>query len=222
MGGRGASYNREKTKEFLSSGGGNKGKAHPIDIKKYEGQTLEQIESRIRKLNHEELFALDANDKPIAAYKGNKDSVAFPMTLLLEKDATVTHGHPKGAAEFGGTLSFADVRNMAVSLWKEHRATASGQGEMNYILRRNSNSNHNKDKALYNKIRKDEPKVLKRFETTYDKAYKEARKSGKSIKQAIHVARQAGVGEVDRYWMETLPKYGIDYIKRKKDYRYGR
>lgn len=221
MGGRGQSYSRDKLKQQLGSGG-HKGTAHPIDIQKYEGKTLEQIEGKLRKLKREQLVVLDANDKPVAAYQGDAHSVAFPAKLVNEKGATVTHGHPKGAAEFGGTFSFADVKNMAMSQWKEHRATASGQGEMNYILRRNSKSTPRNAKALLNKLNKEENKVMAKAGSVYDKAYDKAIKQGKSKKQALHQARQEFVGEIDRYWSKTLPKYGIDYVKRKKDYRYGR
>ena len=221
VGGRGASYFKQKFISYFSSRQ-KRGVEHPVDIKKYQDWSLEKIEGHIRQLDHEELFALDANDKPIAVYKGTKTQVAFPISLLNEEGATVTHGHPKGAAEFGGTFSFADVYNMAESKWKEHRATASGQGEMNYIMKRNSKSNTKRDRALISRIQKDEKKVMGSASDAYSKKYKEAIQSGKTQKQAIHLARQEAVGEIDKYWANTLPKYGIDYIKRKKNYKYGR
>ena len=136
MGGRGANYDKQKFIDYLKGEGGVGGKATPMDITQFQGMTLEQIEGRIRNLKHEELFALDEKGKIVAAYKGDPHSVSFPADLTKVKGLTVTHGHPKSAKEFGGTFSFADMRNMLESKWSEHRATASGQGEMNYILKR--------------------------------------------------------------------------------------
>ena len=42
-----------------------------MDVSKFEGKSLQEIESRIQSLSHEELFVLDKNDKVIQAYKGN-------------------------------------------------------------------------------------------------------------------------------------------------------
>lgn len=219
MGGRGAGSGIGAFKDWLANEGKGKGTVRPIDISQYQGQTLQEIEGRIRTLKHEELFALDKDGKIIAAYKGNSKSVGFPADLKNVKDATVTHGHPKGAEEFGGTFSFADVKNMIESNWAEHRATASGQGEMNYIMRRTASSN---GKGLYNQINKDYVKLNDSLETTYKTAYTKAISSGSTKAQAIHIARQESVGELNKYWKKTMPKYGFEYITRKTDYKYGR
>lgn len=219
MGGRGAGSGIGAFKDWLSNEGNGRGTVKPIDITQYQGQTLQQIEGRIRTLGHEELFALDKDGKIIAAYKGNAKSVGFPASLKDVKDATVTHGHPKGAEEFGGTFSFADVKNMIQSNWAEHRATASGQGEMNYIMRRTSSAD---GKGLYNQINKDYVKLNKSLETTYKAAYTKSINAGSSVSQARHVARQESVGELNKYWKNTMPKYGFEYITRKTSYEYGR
>lgn len=192
---------------------------HPMDVSRFDGWTLEQIESRIRNLAHEELFVLDESGAIVSAYRGNRSSVAFYAQEFNVEGATVTHGHPKGMQDFGGTLSFKDVNNMAQSRWAEHRATASGQGEMNYIMRRTASSDAS---GLRAQIASDKPAIRANMKTTYDKAYNEARASGGSIGHATHVARQASVGVLNRYWKDTLPQFGYQYVTRKDPYHYGR
>lgn len=191
----------------------------PMDVSQFDGWTLQQIEERIRTLAHEELFVLDADDNVVAAYRGNSTSVAFPAAELRRQDATVTHGHPKGSAEFGGTFSFADVENMTNSSWSEHRATASGQGEMNYIMRRTARSNPT---ALRNRVARDQARLEGEMKTTYTDAYNRAISSGKTPSAARHEARQQAVGRLNRYWKDTMPQYGYEYVTRKEPYRYGR
>lgn len=159
MGGRGAGSGNGPQ----SSGGHRRGdqrSVHPIDISKgkWKGLSLEKGESIIRKRTREVLLAYDENGKLQAAYQGNKQSVAFPADLMTKKGWTVTHGHPKGDANFGGTFSFADVHNFNRSQWSEHRATASGKGEMNYILRANAKSNK---KGFDQRLSRDEKKARK-------------------------------------------------------------
>jgi hypothetical protein len=220
MGGRGASSDAKKLTDWLkkeTEGGG--GKAIPMDINKFQGMTLEQIEGRLRNLKHEELFALDKDGKIVAAYLGDSTSVSFPETLRDVKGLTVTHGHPKSAAEFGGTFSFADMANMLKSKWSEHRATASGQGEMNYILKRNTKAN---SKGFYNRINKDYERLNKKITSTYTESYKKATKGGATRKVAMHVARQSAVGVLNQYYKTTAKHYGFSYVTRKEAYTYGR
>lgn len=219
MGGRGASYGKQSLFDWLANEGAGKGKAQPMDVAKYQGWTLEQIERYLRGLGHEELFALDKDGNVIAAYKGGKTSVSFPVDLLQVDGATVTHGHPKSAEDFGGTFSFADMKNMLTSSWAEHRATASGQGEMNYILRATSRAN---SKGFYNQINKDYTSIKSQMSDKYDSAYKSAIKSGASKQQALHRARQEAVGVLNRYYKDTASKFGYEYITRKEDYTYNR
>lgn len=224
MGGRGAgsgiSGDIKGAVDWLDgeSKSNTKSKLNPIDIEQYKDRSLEQIEGRIRTLEHEELFVLDRNDELIAAFKGGKNSVSFPAYLLNVQDATVTHGHPKGLEEFGGTFSFADIDNMLKSNWKEHRATASGQGEMNYIMRRTEKADA---KGLRDRINKDYKLLKKAFKDTYKTEYKKALKSG-TEKYAKHVARQMAVGILNAYYKKIFEQYGYEYIVRKKDYKYNR
>lgn len=220
MGGRGGSSGLEPLRDWLANEGGHPGgAAHPIDASKFQDWSLEQVEDRIRNLAHEELFAFDENDQVIVAYKGGRKSVGFPSDLLNMEGATVTHGHPKGTEEFGGTFSWADINNMLNSKWAEHRATASGQGEMNYIMRRTANADA---QGLRNQINRDFPRIDKKWQETYRKTYDSEIKKGTSRNQALHIARQKGVGVLNAYYKRTFPKYGFEYITRKTEYRYGR
>lgn len=175
--------------------------------------SLQQVEDRIRGLNHEELFVIGKDGTILAAYKGNKDSVAFPRSELLRDGATVTHGHPKGAEGYGATFSPADVLNMASSNWSEHRAAASGKNELNYIIRRNSSNDASKSRALYNKVISDQPKLESEVK-------RRANSAGKNLSPESR--RQIYTGVLDRYWKKTLPQFGFDYITRKEGYNYNR
>ncbi|MBQ7516006.1 MAG: hypothetical protein IJS96_06955 [Schwartzia sp.] len=221
MGGRGSNFSGGggSFADALQGKGGTPGKAHPIDINKFPGMTIQQAEERARKLGHEELFVFDEKGKLVAGYKGGKDSVAFPTSELSRKGATVTHGHPKGAEDFGGTLSFADVGNMLRSNWSEHRATASGQGEMNYIMRRTNKAD---SAGLMQRMLKDANGLEAQVKSEARKARKRALSTGKTPQQAEHEARQKGVGVLNRYYKDTMPKYGFEYVTRKNPYPYQR
>ena len=220
MGGRGSNFGGggDFTKQLLGQGGGT-GQLQPLDISKMGNMTVQQAEERARSKNHEELFIFDENDKLVAAYKGNANSVAFPSSELSRQAATVTHGHPVGTSDFGGTLSFTDVGNMLRSNWQEHRATARGQGEMNYIMRRTGKSD---SQGLMNQMLKDAPKVESSFKSEYKRTYDSLKAAGRSEAQARHEARQKAVGQINRYYKNTMPKYGFEYITRKKGYDYNR
>lgn len=218
FGGRGANSGAGHTDWLRKDGEKSRKRLHPIDINKYQGQSLQEIESRIRKLSHEELFAVNEDGGIIAAYKGDAVSVGFPASLLEESNITVTHGHPKGYAEFGGTFSFADIDNMLRSKWKEHRAAASGKGEMNYIMRRTARAD---PEGLRSRINKDYLRLKQDAKDAYKKAYQEERELH-GEKQAMHVARQKQVGVLNAYYKEFFPAYGFEYITRKKEYQYNR
>ena len=118
-----------------------------------------------------------------------------------------------------GTAPKPDVRNMADSKWAEHRATASGQGEMNYIMRRTSKSNGS---GLKKRIERDAPSLQRHLSTTYSSVYNNQRKAGKGESQALHIARQEAVGELNAYWKKVMPQYGYEYVTRKRSYKYNR
>lgn len=220
MGGRGSGSGLGPMRDWLANEGGHAGGTpHQMDLSKFQGYSLEQAEGRIRNLAHEELFVFDENDQLVDAYKGGPTSVSFPTTLLDMEGATVTHGHPKGTAAFGGTFSWADINNMLNSKWAEHRATASGQGEMNYIMRRTAKAD---SQGLRNQINKDFPRIDKKWQDVYKKAYDEEIKKGTPRAQALHIARQKGVGVLNAYYKRTFPKFGFEYITRKSEYKYNR
>lgn len=221
--GGGSGLNADKEKEelfdWLGNLHGEGGEPDPIDIKPFEGQTLQQIESRLRVLKHEELFVFDKDGKIIEAYKGDKKSVCFYSSVRDYEGATVTHGHPKSAKNFGGTFSFADMANMLQSKWAEHRATASGQGEMNYILRRTDKAN---PKRFYDQINRDYVRLNDSIGKAWDSSFQSAIAEGKNRKVAIHEARQQAVGVLNKYYKDTASKFGYEYITRKKEYEYNR
>ena len=217
MGGRGASSSATKLANKLTSGSGSH--SFPIDLSTVKGKSLQEIEDRIRHLDHEEAFIFDKNGNLINGVSGGTGSVDIPMNWFNEEGATITHGHPIGDRNFGGTLSFADVDVMAHSKWKEMRAAASGQGEMNYIVRRTSHSNST---GLQSRVAADTPKMKANLQKTFLEAYTKAIKNGKPKKSAMHEAAQRAAGEVDRYWATVLPQFGFEYITRKKGYNYGR
>lgn len=220
FGGRGAGSGIENTRDWLANEGGTtKGTAQPIDISQYEGWTLEQTEGRLRSLKHEELFVFDKNNQIVEAYEGGRNSVSFPVYLLNQEGITVTHGHPKGSEDFGGTFSWADINNMLNSKWAEHRATASGQGEMNYIMRRTANAD---PQGLRNKINQDFQRIDAKWRRVYRDAYNNAVNSGKTKAQANHIARQKGVGVLNAYYKRTFPAFGFEYVTRKETYKYNR
>lgn len=226
MGGRGSSFganndsaNKDKVYDWLGHLKSKGGRLQPIDITPYREQSLEQVEGRLRSLPYEEAFVFDKNGRVIAAYRGDAGSVALPAELLHEKDITVTHGHPKGEAEFGGTFSFADMGNMLKSNWAEHRATASGQGEMNYIIRKTPAADA---KGFYNQINRDYVDLCSRMDHTYKSVYHEECRDGAKKAQALHKARQESVGILNAYYKEKAAQFGYEYIARKKDYKYGR
>ena len=211
--GRGSNSYTAIRRRAVQGTGGRKGKLKPMDVSQFDGMTLQEIEDRERSLKHEEMFAIDKDGKVIAAYKGNKNSVAFPASLLSEKGITVTHGHPIGAEGYGGTLSIQDVLNMAASDWAEHRAAAQGKGEMNYIIRRNAKTTEQNSRDLYARIQKDTPALKQQMLDA-------ANKAGGKLSPARR--RQIYTGVLDRYYAEVLPQYNFEYIARNKPYRYNR
>lgn len=215
MGGRGSYSSTRKGEGAVNTSSGRSGQRVPVpmDLNKFQGMTLQEIENRIRNLGHEELFVVDKDGSILAAYKGNANSVAFYRPELLRDGVTVTHGHPSGAEGYGATFSIQDVINMATSNWAEHRVAASGKNELNYIIRRNASNTEKKSSQLYERIQKDKT-ILQ------SKMQREQIRAGKNI--SASAKRQMYTGVLDRYWKEILPQYGFDYVTRKEVYNYNR
>ena len=214
MGGRG-SYSAIRKRERVRTEGGRSGQRtpHPMDMEQFIGQTLRQIEDRIRSLDHEELFVFDSNGEIVGAYRGDEKSVSFPASFLLKEGAVVTHGHPKGVEGFGATFSPQDVLNFAASEWAEHRAVASGPNELNYIMRRTVKTTLDDSKALYKRVQKDAPGLERQMRNEASKAMRRG--------ELTDVAkRQIYTGVLSRYWKRVLPEYNFEYIARKDPYAY--
>ena len=126
MGGRCGKGNVNGFIDWLSKEGKGGGSPHPLDISKFGNMSLEDAERRIRNLKHEDFSFLTKT----ASWSRRTRAILIlfrsrcPFWTI---SATVTHGHPKGAADFGGTFSFADVKNMLESKWAEHRATPAAK-----------------------------------------------------------------------------------------------
>ena len=218
MGGRGASSAASRYAAAMISGGG-KSKSYPVDVSKIKDKSLQGVENRIRKLKHEEAYIFDKNDKLIAGASGGNSSVGIPNNWKKLDGATVTHGHPVGNYNFGGTLSMADVNIMASTKWSEMRASANGKGEYNYIMKRTSQSDNS---GLKNRIARDSKNMEKNIVNTYKKSYNKAIASGKSENTARHESAQRAAGLIQEYWRKILPQYGFVFVTPKKEYNYGR
>lgn len=190
-----------------------------VDIQKIKDKTLQGIEDRVRHLKHEEAFLFDSSDKLMDGRSGGKSSVGIPSLWDQVPGATVTHGHPVGNYNFGGTLSMADADRMAQTEWSEMRAAAAGQGEYNYIMRRTAKADN---EGLRRQIGRDADRMEKSIKTEFQKAFKNAIARGQTRESALHEAAQKATGLMDAYWKQVLPQYGFEYVTRKRGYRYGR
>lgn len=219
MGGRGASSGAKRAAVRLTSPSVSGSKSYPVDTSNLKDKTLQGVENRIRRLQHEEAFIFGKDGQVIAGVSGGNSSVGIPNNWKAIDGATVTHGHPTGRLNFGGTLSMADAKMMASTNWAEMRAAATGQGEYNYILRRTS---HSDNAGLQSRIASDKSVMETRIKSEYQTAYSNAIKAGKSNASALHLAAQKATGIMDTYWKKVLPQYGFEYIKRNSYYTYNR
>ena len=188
--------------------------------------TLAQTEEYLRGLDHEEAYAFDKDGKMIGGVEGGKTSVGIPKEWMQMEGITVTHSHPTGADGFGGTLSInrhkdgsvsGDLPLFAKTKWKEMRATASGQGEMNYIFRQNDNS---RTQALVNVMKGRMNTLQKNMRNVHKTIYEQELAKGRSKAAALKAARQRSVGILDRQYKKTASKYGVDYITRKTPHKF--
>lgn len=224
MGGRGARSGFAFRNEDVNAaapglGAYSFGKVTELDIKPFKGWTLEKAENYLRELDHEEMLVFDSAGKLVAGFEGDEDTVRFYVSLFRKAGFTITHGHPQRNARFGGTFSWDDVVNMLKSEWREYRAVAAGQGEMNYIIRR---TNEARPTELLAKIAQEKPQVEARRSALYTNTYQDAIDKGKTQEQALHIARQQSVGVLHKYFKQVLKRYGFEYVARKKPYHYGR
>lgn len=214
MGGRGSFSGLEKTIDDVLGIGKGKGKVDEIDPEQFG--SLTDTENAIRSRNREVLVVFDKGGKAIKAYQGDATSVAFPVEEAEKwKGLTVTHNHPKGWQGFGGTFSWADMRNATVFEFGSHRAVGCGQGEKNYILQAGK---HAKPMAFNRRIASDiswlEAKMKEEVRNVKEQ-YKSGSKEYKNYGHAIHIARQKSVGVLNSYYRETAEQYGYIYRTQK-------
>lgn len=214
MGGRGSFSKLGKTiDDYLDF---SKGSAEVKEIGVEPFKTLEQAENLIRKKKKEILVVFNENGEAVKAYEGNAYSVAFPVSEAETwKGFTVTHNHPKGAEGFGGTFSFADMRNATVYEFGSHRACASGQGEKNYILKAQPNA---RPMAFNRRIAEDIPWLRDKMHEEVQKvkaSYESKSGEFKNKEHALHVARQKSVGFLNAYYRQTAERYGYVYRTQK-------
>ncbi len=214
MGGRGSFSGLIATIDDVLGGreGSDRSKVKEIDPKKFG--SLEDTENRIRKLRREVLVVYDHQGCAIKAYQGNQTSVAFPDTEAKKwRGLTVTHNHPKGREGFGGTFSFADMRNATVYKFGQLRAVASGQGEKNYILMAGKKA---RPMALNRRIAHDIPQLKDKMKNEVIKTKQEYQAGQfKNYGHALHVARQRSVGVLNSYYKNTAEQYGYVYRTQK-------
>lgn len=217
MGGRGSSggfEGLEKTIDDVLGISESRGNVNEIDPSQFGN--LYETEDKIRNRKREVLVVFDREGKAIKAYQGNTNSVSFPTEEASKwKGYTVTHNHPKGAAGFGGTFSFEDMRNATVYQFGSHRAVASGQGERNYVLIPQKNANY---MGLNRRIASDIPRLRNELKNTVREvreAYTSQTGEYKNIQHAMHIARQKAVGKLNAYYREVAEKYGFVYRTQK-------
>lgn len=217
MGGRGSSsgFDKiEKTIDEILGTADSKGKVEEISVDMFGN--LYETEDMIRSLKYEVLVVFDSEGKAIKAYKGDATSVAFPVAEAETwKECTVTHCHPKGTEDFGGTFSYMDMRNATVYQFGSHRAVASGQGERNYILKPQKNADY---MGLNRRIAKDIPRLDVEMKSAVRKVRQQFESDAgkyKNKKHAVHIARQKAVGILNAYYRAVAENYGFVYRTQK-------
>ena len=208
---------RERRRAALAASGskGGAGPPVPIDIGPYRGWSIQQVEERLRTLDHEEIFFFNRRGEVVAAYRGEEEHVSFPHRLYGIVGLTVTHNHTTGDVGVGGSFSFPDVRHMLRSKWASIRTVTGGQGEWLYILRRGDTSKA-KINAYLKRLRRDEKKFFRKARKTQRVEHDRAVEAGKSKAVAAHIAHQKAFGKYHVYHKRLAHHYGFDYIVRKR------
>ena len=213
FGGRGSKIGlgiKKMLSDFENTGVG-KGTPHEIDASRY--QTLEEWEKEILHRDYETLIAFDEKGKPVKAYKGNSGSVAFPPSEANKwKGYTVTHNHPD---TYGGTFSFADMRNLCKYKYGEHRAVAR---EGTYIVKKTKESNFENLKRtvatnmylLESKMKQ----ISKQEQVKYLNTPIEQRVSRKSFNTMV---RQKYCGILHKFYKKVCEECGFIYILKSKN-----
>ena len=213
FGGRGAKSGlgiKRMLSDFENKGKGN-GKPHEIDANQFS--TLEEWENEILHRNYETLISFDENGKPVKAYKGNSNSVAFPESEALKwKGYVVTHNHPD---TYGGTFSFADMRNFCKYEYEQHRAVAA---EGTYIVKTTKKSNYNKLRttiAINMSLLETKMNEISRRE--YLKYYNTPEENRVSVKSFNNMVRQKYCGVLHRFYKQACENAGFIYTLKPKN-----
>lgn len=214
MGGRGSFSGLLQTIDDVLGIHDAKGTVEEIPVDKFG--TLEQTENLLRNRKREVLVVFNQKGEAVKAYQGDKHSVPFPVEEAEKwKGYTVTHNHPKGIEGFGGTFSFADMRNITVYEFGSLRAVAGGQGEFNYILRAGP---HTRPMEFNRRIAADIPWLRQQMRQEVLKVKEDYIKQDNKFKNYghfIHIARQKSVGMLNSYYRKTAEQYGYTYRTQK-------
>lgn len=215
FGGRGAKSIlgiKRMLSDFENTGVG-KGVAVEIDADKFD--SLEKWEKEILSREYETLIAFDKTGKPVKAYKGNSRSVSFPESEAYKwKGYTVTHNHPD---TYGGTFSFADMRNVCKYEYGQHRAVAI---EGTYIIKTTKKSD-------FIKLRNTIATNMRGLETKMNEINKEEqlkylntpKENRMSLKSFNTIVRQKYCGVLHRFYKKICNECGFVYtVKPKKKY----
>ena len=183
----------------------------------FSGLSVQMIERLIKGLTHEEIAFLNKKGNLVFTARGKVGEVEFPLPLL-NKVLTMTHNHPLGIGNFGGTFSFTDLLNMASSKWPQMRAMADGQGAGLYVLRKTPGA-RTRRKAFKEHIKNIKASFKADMERTKAITFLEEVGKGRSIGAARHIAYQKSLGMMHAHLKEVAPKYGFTYIRRKNPHR---
>lgn len=201
-GGRGSSSYSASGKGFDGAGGSGASDVEEIMLAGNTGwvngnevsvaSTLARWEDGRRNLNHEEMLVIGDDGFPVAAYKGDRHSVAFEGEKT--RGMTVTHVHPD---KYGGTFSEADISNFNKFNQKEIRASAR---EGTYSLKATRNANWDGLNKAYAKA---QPSLADKASKAVEKV---AAKGGSKTAQ-----RKAYVDVYHKWYSSNMGKYGYTY-----------
>lgn len=213
MGGRGAGSGVRGN----TGGDGRIGSLRPLPlagITKFEDgdktntmATIEDWEAKKNGLDHEQLIMVGENGFAVAAFDGDKGSVAFALPIdprtgrtVDASTLTLTHIHPtEEGRPLGGTFSFADMRNHIRLGFKETRAAAP---EGTYSFRTTSESN---PRGMLNALNNYDSDVAKAYNTQLASLQKQGYNLTQDDKYTLFL------GAAESWVRNNAYKYGYEY-----------
>lgn len=213
FGGRGAKIGLGIKRMLSNFENAGVGKGTPNEIDENKFHTLEEWENEILHRDYEILISFDKQGNPVKAYKGNSNSVAFPEAEAFKwKGYTVTHNHPD---TYGGTFSFADMRNLCKYKYGEHRAVAI---EGTYIVKTTNKSNYEKLKRIIainmDILKMKMEQISKQEQVKYLNTPYEQRISRESFNTMV---RQKYCGILHRFYKKVCEECGFNYVLKPKN-----